>query len=148
MKTFREAFDALLNAHATLICGGESSGKTRAVGDLVRELSMNHTVLVLSTHKDIKTKALKPEMVECLYKPKNCTNVDLSYLNTNCDYVFIDERCENVDEILNGIHNNLVFVKSIEDKPLDEDLSKFDLILIVDKDENKNVVYKELITKK
>jgi nicotinamide riboside kinase len=147
MKTFKEAVSALENSKLTLICGGESSGKTRAMGELVSELSINHTILVLSTHREIKLNALKSDNVEELYKPKDYKNVELRYLNTECEYIFIDEQCENVNEIRDGVNNKLVFIKTIKDKVSDIDREKFDLILVVNKDENGDILYEEIYQK-
>ena len=139
MEAFKEAVERLKEARTVLICGGECSGKTRAMGELVRELSMEFKIQVFSTHREIKTDSLKPDNVEVLYKSKSSKVISLEYLDKDCDFIFVDEECDNIDEIVKNMDNHLVFVKSIKDR---QDINGiYDLILIISKDKNGNILY-------
>lgn len=123
------------DAKNILLCGGESSGKTNAIKELVRELSLTNTVLVLSNHKEIQSCAFRPENVEFLYKPKDCTKIGMEYLETESDFIFIDERCDNIEEIKNNIDKKLIFVKTIKDNEgIISDAKNYDLTIEVSKD--------------
>ncbi len=136
MKNFKNAVQQLRDSKRVLICGKDSSGKTQIVKELVSELSMESTILVLSNHKEIKMSALRPHMVDSLYKPKDYANVELKYLDTDAEYIFIDEVCDNMEEIMNNIDKRLVFVKTVHGEELTDYLDKFDLIIETTKDKN------------
>lgn len=147
MKNFKDAVEKLMNAKHVLICGKDSSGKTHILKELVSELSMEYSILVLSNHKEIKMAALRPHMVDSLYKPKDYTNVELSYLETDADYIFIDEHCTNMEEIMKNIDKKLVFVKTVQGEELTDYLDKFDVIIETTKNEDGMPIISSVLTK-
>ena len=135
MKHINDVLLEMKDAKNILLCGGESSGKTNAIKELARELSLHHTVLVLSNHKEIQSCAFRPENVELLYKPKDCTQVGMEYLETECDYIFIDERCENIEELKNNVKQKLVIVKTLKtQEDIISESKNYDLTIEVSKD--------------
>ena len=134
MKTLKDVVLAIKEVKTVLLCGKESSGKTQALKEIVRDLSLTDTILVLSNHKEIQCSAFKPENVDGLYKPKDCSIVGLEYLDTPNDFIFIDEFCENIEEIINNINKTIVFVKTVKDEDLTTYLKTFDLVVEVSKD--------------
>ena len=147
MKTLKDVVLAIKEAKTVLICGKESSGKTQAVKEIVRDLSLTDTILVLSNHKEIQCSAFKPENVDGLYKPKDCSIVGLEYLDTPNDFIFIDEFCENMDEIINNIDKTVVFVKTVKDEDLTTYLKTFDLVVEVSKDSMGTALFLNILNK-
>ena len=142
MKNIEDILAEIREAKTVLICGGENSGKTSAIKEIVRDLSLESTILVLSNHSDIKSGAFCSNKVDSLYKPKDCTNVDLKYLDTADEYIFIDERCDNIEEIKENIDKKLIFVVTIKDKESSPTYVKtYDLVIEVSKDEDGNALF-------
>ena len=141
MKTLNDVIITLTTSKNIAIVGKESSGKTQAIKEIIRELSLHNTVLVLSNHKEIKAAAFRPDNVDSLYKPKECRIVGLEYLDTPCDYIFIDEFCDNENEIIQNIDKKLAFVKTIKDEPIESLLKTFDSVIEVSKDERGNALF-------
>jgi len=134
MKTLKDVVLAIKSAKTVLLCGKESSGKTQAVKEIVRDLSLTDTILVLSNHKEIQGSAFKPENVDGLYKPKDCNIVGLEFLDTPNNFIFIDEFCDNTEEIINNIDKTIIFVKTVKDEDLTTYLKTYDLVIEVSKD--------------
>ena len=142
MKNIEDILAEIREAKTVLICGGENSGKTSAIKEIVRDLSLESTILVLSNHSDIKSGAFCSNKVDSLYKPKDCTNVDLKYLDTDDEYIFIDERCDNIEEIKENIDKKLIFVATIKDKEsIPTYVKTYDLVIEVSKDEDGNALF-------
>ena len=142
MKNIKDILAEIREAKTVLICGGENSGKTSAIKEIVRDLSLESTILVLSNHRDIKSGAFCSNNVDSLYKPKGCTNVDLKYLDTDDEYIFIDERCDNIEEIKENIDKKLIFVATIKDKEsIPTYVKTYDLVIEVSKDEDGNALF-------
>lgn len=147
MKTIKDVVTAIQNAKAVMLCGKESSGKTQALKEIVRDMSLTNTILVLSNHKEIQCAAFKPENVDGLYKPKDCNIVGLEYLDTPNDFIFIDEFCDNVEQILEGVNKTVVIVKTIKDEEITDYLKTFDLIIEVSKDNLGNAIFLNIFTR-
>ena len=142
MKNIEDILAEIREAKTVLICGGENSGKTSAIKEIVRDLSLESTILVLSNHSDIKSGAFCSNNVDSRYKPKDCTNVDLKYLDTDDEYIFIDERCDNIEEIKENIDKKLIFVVTIKDKEsIPTYVKTYDLVIEVSKDEDGNALF-------
>ena len=142
MKNIEDILAEIREAKTVLICGGENSGKTSAIKEIVRDLSLESTILVLSNHSDIKSGAFCSNNVDRLYKPKDCTNVGLKYLDTDDEYIFIDERCDNIEEIKENIDKKLIFVATIKDREsIPTYVKTYDLVIEVSKDEDGNALF-------
>lgn len=119
-----------------LVCGEESSGKTRFLKELIKEFVSNELVLVLSNRKELIHEVSFPENLEFVYKSRDIEKIDVEFLETEAKYIFIDEKCENKEEIFDFCEDkHVVLVKTIENESIDSLMEFYDVILEVKKND-------------